>query len=138
MSNTELKESVKVLNECIELQLNKSRDYQNPNSRVVQAMYYTRGIDTIHDILHAKMLRAQSLLEAAHVGQEPNFESIEDTYKDIINYASFAVSWMRGKIHGQNLDADMFNREIVEESTSTFSVGTTSSKNYNINTEKGN
>ena len=100
------KESVKVLQECIDLQLKKSQDYQNPNSNVVQAMHYRRGVDTIHDMIWQKLLRAQSLLEAAG---DPNFESLEDTYKDLINYASFAVSWLRGGIPGQDSDRDMFN-----------------------------
>ena len=57
------------------------------------------------------MLRAQSLLEAGTHG-EPNFESLEDTYKDMINYASFAVSFMRGKMEGQDPSRDMFNRKV--------------------------
>ena len=101
------RESVNVLRECIELQLKKSRDYQNPNSNVVQAMHYRRGVDSIHDTMHGKMLRAQSLIES---GSTANFESLEDTYKDLINYASFAVSYMRGKMEGQDPDRDMFNR----------------------------
>ena len=105
------KESVKVLKECIDLQLSKSDDYQNPNSNVVQAMHYRRGVDTIHDIMAQKMLRAQSILES---NRDPNFESLEDTYKDLINYASFAVSYMRGQMDGQTKDRDMFNRKINE------------------------
>ena len=101
------RESVNVLRECIELQLKKSRDYQNPNSNVVQAMHYRRGVDSIHDTMHGKMLRAQSLIES---GSTANFESLEDTYKDLINYASFAVAYMRGKMEGQDPDRDMFNR----------------------------
>lgn len=109
------RESVNVLRECIELQLKKSRDYQNPNSNVVQAMHYRRGVDSIHDTMHGKMLRAQSLIES---GSTANFESLEDTYKDLINYASFAVAYMRGKMEGQDPDRDMFNRPF-ENSTIT-------------------
>lgn len=109
------RESVNVLRECIELQLKKSRDYQNPNSNVVQAMHYRRGVDSIHDTMHGKMLRAQSLIES---GTNANFESLEDTYKDLINYASFAVAYMRGKMEGQDPDRDMFNRPF-EKSTIT-------------------
>ena len=112
------KESVKVLQECIDLQLKKSQDYQNPNSNVVQAMHYRRGIDTIHDTLQGKLYRAQSLLESGRADQA-NFESLEDTYKDLINYASFAVSWLRGKIEGQDPDRDIFNRKKVTPSIST-------------------
>jgi len=91
-------ESVKVLRECIELQIRKGQDYQNPNSRVKQAMYYPRGIESIMDIINAKYLRVISLLEAE---DKPNFEGIEDSLKDLVNYASFAVAWQRGKIDGQ-------------------------------------
>lgn len=106
------RESVKVLHECIDLQNKKSNDYQNSASSVKQAMHYRRGVDTIHDMLHQKMLRALSLIEAAHgpTATTPNFESLEDTYKDIINYASFAVSYMRGKMDGQDPHKDMFNQ----------------------------
>jgi hypothetical protein len=101
------RESVKVLEECIELQIKKSQDYQNPNSQIVQAMHYRRGVDTIHDIILGKVQRATSVLES---GNNPNFESLEDTYKDMINYCSFAVSYMRGKMEGQDPNRDMFNR----------------------------
>ena len=100
------RESVKVLQECIELQKRKGEDYQSSQSNVVQAMHYRRGVDTIYDIMHGKMMRAASLLES---GNDPNHESLEDTFKDLINYASFAVSYMRGKMEGQDKDRDMFN-----------------------------
>lgn len=105
-------ESVKVLRECIDLQLRKSRDYQNPNSRVKQADYYPSGVKTIHEICHAKMLRALSVMEAMEKDSEytQNFESIEDSFKDLINYASFAISYCRGMIPGQNKNNDIFNR----------------------------
>jgi hypothetical protein len=103
------RESTKVLNECIELQLKKSKDYQNPNSSITQSMHYRRGIDSIHDIIQTKVYRAQSILES---GSNPNFESLEDTYKDIINYCSFAVSYLRGKMEGQSIDRDIFNRPV--------------------------
>jgi hypothetical protein len=106
-----MKESLRVLQECAELQTKKSNDYQNSDSNVTQAMHYRRGVDSIHDIINGKMLRAQSLLEAGTHG-EPNFESLEDTYKDMINYASFAVSFMRGKMEGQDPTRDMFNRKV--------------------------
>lgn len=111
MSQTEREsvdtEAMKVLQECVELMRKKGNDYQNPNSNVVQAMHYRRGVDSIHDTMHGKMLRAQSLLES---GSTANFESLEDTYKDLINYASFAVSYIRGKMEGQTRDRDFLNR----------------------------
>jgi hypothetical protein len=103
--------SIQVLNECAELQLKKSQDYQNPSSSVRQADYYPNGILTINDVVWAKMLRIKSLLEA---GGDPNFESLEDSYKDMINYASFAVAWIRKGVPGQDPSRDLFNRPVKD------------------------
>ena len=105
-----IRESVKVLQECVDLQMRKSQDYQNPNSNVTQAMHYRRGIDSIHDIMQGKLYRAQSLLES-NTHTDANFESLEDSYKDLINYASFAVAWLRGKMEGQDPSRDIFNKK---------------------------
>jgi hypothetical protein len=109
----EEKESIKVLKECIELQVKKSNDYQNPHSAIKQADYYPNGVSTILDIIWAKVLRARSVLEAMQHDPtySPNFESIEDSFKDMINYSSFAVSFCRGKIDGQEASRDFLNRK---------------------------
>lgn len=99
--------SVTVLEECINLQTQKAADYQNPNSTVKQADHYRRGIDTIHDMIMQKLYRAQSLIES---GNEPKNEALEDSYKDMINYCSFAVTYLRGQMEGQNPDHDVFNK----------------------------
>ena len=109
-----MKESLKVLQECAELQTRKSQDYQNENSRIQQADYYPRGIASILDIINAKTLRMWSVLEAmeSDPDYEPNFESLEDSGKDLINYASFLVAYLRGGIPGQNaIDKDLLNRK---------------------------
>lgn len=107
-----MKESIKVLEECKELQLKKSNDYQNPNSRIKQAFYYPRGVATILDVINMKVLRMYSVIEAMENDPNyvPNFESVEDSAKDLINYASFLVSYLRGKIEGQTPDRDFLNR----------------------------
>ena len=104
-----MKESLVVLKECAEMQTKKSQDYQSDGSKVTQSMHYRRGVDTIHDVILGKVMRATSLLES---GNSPNYESLEDTYKDLINYSSFAVSYIRGKMEGQSPDRDMFNKPI--------------------------
>lgn len=112
MSKT--KGSIKVLDECAEMQHKKGNDYQNPNSRIVQADYYPRGVASILDIIHAKTLRAFSVMEAMEndPNYQPNFESLEDSFKDMINYASFAVAYIRGEINGQKEDRDFLNRKV--------------------------
>lgn len=108
------KESIKVLQECSALQLKKSNDYQNPNSRIIQADYYPRGVATILDTIYGKVLRVYSVMEAMENDPDyaPNFESLEDSFKDMINYASFAVAYSRGKIDGQTPDRDFLNRPV--------------------------
>ena len=107
------KESIKVLSECSDIQLKKSKDYQNPNSRIKQADYYPRGVMSIMELINTKTIRLWSLIEAMEndPSYEPNFESIEDSLKDLINYASFAVAYSRGKIEGQDPNRDFLNRD---------------------------
>ena len=109
-----MKESLKVLHEAAEVQQKKSNDYQNDKSRIRQAMYYPRGCASILDTMNGKVLRMQSVLEAMELdpNYEPNFESLEDSCIDIINYASFFAAYMRGGIDGQREDHDFLNRPI--------------------------
>lgn len=107
-----MKESMKILQRAAEVQTKKGNDYQNPQSRVRQAMYYPRGCATILDIMVGKILRMQSVLEAMELDEDyqPNFESLEDSCIDIINYASFFAAYMNHGIDGQNPDHDFLNR----------------------------
>jgi len=111
------KESIKILSECSDIQLKKSKDYQNPNSRIKQADYYPRGVMSIMELINTKTIRLWSLIEAMEndPSYEPNFESIEDSLKDLINYASFAVAYSRGKIEGQDPNRDFLNREKAKD-----------------------
>ena len=98
---------MKVLAECQELAAKKAADYQNSNSSIKQADYYINGSQTIYDFMHTKMLRIRSLVEAEQAAKArgetftQNNESIEDSAKDLINYATFLVAWNRGEIDGQ-------------------------------------
>ena len=107
-----MKYSLKVLQRAAEIQTKKSSDYQNPNSRIKQADYYVRGCSTILDTMHAKVLRMQSVMEAMEndPNYNQNFESLEDSAKDLINYSTFFVSYFRGKMEGQDLSKDFLNR----------------------------
>ena len=109
-----MKESLKVLQQAAEIQTRKSNDYQNPNSRIKQSDYYPRGCASILDVMNGKILRIQSVMEAMENDPNyvPNFESMEDSAVDLINYASFFVAYMRGKIEGQSEDRDFLNRKI--------------------------
>jgi len=104
------RKSANVLLEAAELQERKGTDYQNPLSRVRQADHYPRGVYTILDTVNGKLLRMYSVLETMEHGGKVNFESVEDSAIDAINYLSFVVSYLRGDIDGQTSDKDIFNR----------------------------
>ena len=110
--------SIQVLQECIDLQNKKSNDYQNPHSTIKQADYYPNGCQTILDTIQAKVLRMRSVMEAMQHDKNyrPNFESLEDSAKDLINYASFFVAYSRGKIDGQVPSRDFLNKKIITSS----------------------
>lgn len=107
--------SVQVLLEAAELQRKKSQDYQNPMSRIRQVDYYPRGVYSILDIIHAKLLRMYSVLETMEKGGSINFESVEDSAIDMINYASFIAAYTRGDIDGQEPGKDIFNRRVAPD-----------------------
>ena len=108
------RKSANILLEAAELQERKGQDYQNPLSRVRQADHYPRGVYTILDTINGKMLRMYSVLETMVQGGKVNFESVEDSAIDMINYASFLVAYMRGQIDGQTPDKDIFNRRLQD------------------------
>ena len=55
-----------------------------------------------------------SVLETMEAGGKANFESVEDSALDAINYLSFVVAYMRGEIDGQDGTKDIFNRRITK------------------------
>lgn len=107
--------SANVLLEAADIQERKSQDYQNPLSRVRQADHYPRGVNSILDIVNTKVLRMYSVLETMEQGGKVNFESVEDSALDAINYLSFIVAYMRGEVDGQSPDRDIFNRRVHNE-----------------------
>ena len=98
-----MRESLKVLEECAEVQKAKSHDYQNVKSSVRQIDYYPNGLMSIWEEINKKNLRMKSLLQS---GEAPKNEALEDSAKDMINYCSFFVEYLRGKMDGQEEKAE--------------------------------
>ena len=107
---------LQIVKRAAELQTKKGNDYQNPVSRVRQADYYPHGVNTIMDIMVGKILRMQSILDAMENDGNhlENFESLEDSAVDLINYTSFFGAYLDGDIDGQDKTNDIFNRKINE------------------------
>ena len=104
--------SALILLEAADIQEKKGNDYNSADSRVQQADYYEHGVWTLLDIIKAKYLRMVSVLEAQEAGGEPNYESVEDSALDMINYASFVVAYLRHQVPGQTKDRDIFNKKV--------------------------
>ena len=109
---------LQILKRAAELQTKKGNDYQNPVSRVKQADYYPHGVNTIMDQMLGKILRMRSILDAMEHDHDhsysENFESLEDSTVDLINYASFFGAYLDGDIDGQDKTNNIFNRKVNE------------------------
>lgn len=70
------------------LTVKKHEDYNN-SIKLVE--YFPFGHKSYVQMLHVKLMRLRSLAENA----EPNFESVEDTVLDLINYAVFYLQFLR-------------------------------------------
>lgn len=97
-----------VIRDAMQIQMKKAHDY-NSDVSIHQADYYPHGIDHILYMVHMKILRFRSVFENMKLDKKAKNESIQDSFKDAINYASFAISWLRGKLEGQNPENDVFN-----------------------------
>tara|TARA_R110002096_G_scaffold771_2_gene4321 strand:- start:11 stop:436 length:426 start_codon:yes stop_codon:yes gene_type:complete len=88
---------VVLLQECIDLMRTKGEDYNSGTVRHVE--YYRRGLDSIIDMCHQKILRITSVAED---GGTVNHESLQDSFKDLVNYAAYGACYLRGTLDGQD------------------------------------
>lgn len=91
---SESRGAVRVLEECIELMELKGKAY----NRIPQAEYYPNGEHDIFVMMWQKIKRIQSLLSE---DGENDFESIDDSCRDLINYTSFMIEYINGEMDGQ-------------------------------------
>ena len=83
-----------VLYECAELMQKKGAAYNG----FPQAEYYPYGLRDIWYMCFTKVKRLESQIIR---DGDKNFEGIEDSARDLINYASFLVEFAEGKMNGQ-------------------------------------
>lgn len=121
--------SANILLEAAQLQEKKGQDYNGAQTSVQQADYYPRGVWSILDVVNAKYLRMVSVLEQMQQGGTANFESIEDSAIDLINYASFVAAYMRGDVPGQDPNRDIFNQVVTKNTHPTTALTPSKFKN---------
>ncbi len=59
--------------------------------------YHPLGEVSYYQMLHTKMKRIESMIKLQQAGKEPNFESLQDSVADLINYASFFWAFLNDK-----------------------------------------
>jgi hypothetical protein len=88
-------EYLSLLDNAMTLVTKKQEDYQSATSTITLADYFPFGHKSYVQMLHTKVTRLRSLVEAIVAGIEPNFESIEDSVNDLINYAVFYLKFLK-------------------------------------------
>jgi len=81
---------LELIQPAIEIVQKKDQDYGN--AKLGRESYFPFGAKSYVQMLHVKSQRLVSLTQEENV--TPNFESVEDTLKDMINYAVFMLDWM--------------------------------------------
>ena len=82
-------EAYKILKECSEILKKKGEDYNN--GTIKPEDYFLYGRKSYMQMIHLKTTRLKSLMET----KEVNYESLEDTLIDLINYAALWASYER-------------------------------------------
>lgn len=84
-----------LLEPAIATVIKKSEDYRA--GAVTLGQYFPFGDKSYIQMLHVKTLRLVSLAD----NPKPNFESVEDTVLDMINYGVFYLDYLRKKYNEQ-------------------------------------
>ena len=69
----------KAAKEIVEILVKKNKDYGGAS--------FDLGLVGNYTLVHNKENRLRSLIENYYSGEQPNFEGIEDTYRDLIGYS---------------------------------------------------
>ena len=86
------KEDIKIItDEVSEMLIKKNEDYGSAS--------FDLGINGNMVHIYDKACRFKSLMEKANKGIEPNFESIEDTLKDLLGYAVIGLLILNKEKH---------------------------------------
>ena len=80
--------ALQILEDAADLKRRKSEDYQG--GKYTEEDYFPFGHESYMHMIHTKYLRMRSVME----NDNPNFESLEDTLVDMINYCAMYAAWL--------------------------------------------
>ena len=81
--------AAEILKEAADLKIRKSQDYQNGIWK--EKDYFPFGDQSYIHMMWTKMLRIRSVAEK----ENTNFESLEDSLLDMINYSAMYIAYIR-------------------------------------------
>ena len=87
--------AAKILEEAAILKVKKSKDYQGGCWK--ESDYFPFGDTSYIHMMWTKMLRIRSVAEQ----ENTNFESLEDSLLDMINYSAMYIAYLRDKDSGE-------------------------------------
>lgn len=85
--------AIQILQDAANLKKQKSEDYQG--GKWEEEDYFPFGDISYMHMIHTKYLRMRSIME----NDNPNFESLEDTLIDMINYCAMYCAYLENKNH---------------------------------------
>lgn len=92
--------AAEILKEAADLKVKKSKDYQG--GMWSEKDYFPFGDTSYIHMMWTKMLRIRSVAEQANT----NFESLEDSLLDMINYSAMYIAYLRDcEQKGKDFDA---------------------------------
>lgn len=80
----------------------KSKDYGNLDH--ARQDYFPFGATSYMTMIHTKYARLMNLTRAEQEGKEANFESIQDSVVDLLNYAAFFWAYLEAQKKGPKDD----------------------------------
>ena len=80
--------ATQIMKDAIDLKERKSQDYQG--GRWTEEDYFPFGHQSYMHMIHTKYLRMRSVMDQ----ETTNFESLEDTLIDMINYCAMYCAWL--------------------------------------------
>ena len=87
--------AAEILKEAADLKIKKSKDYQGGQWK--ESDYFPFKDQSYIHMMWTKMLRIRSVAEKSDV----NFESLEDSLLDMINYSAMYIAFLRDKDSGE-------------------------------------
>jgi hypothetical protein len=82
---------LKLIGPAMELVAKKAQDYGDDAKEVGLHTYFPYGMPSYVQMMHTKTLRLVAITKS---GRMPNYETVNDTLIDLINYAVFALDYL--------------------------------------------